>query len=301
MQPFRLAAPVVGLAIVLAACSSGGSPATSAPTTPAAAASSSDAGSGYGRGGSSPAAAASVALAATTLGQVLTGDKGMTLYAFTPDSATTSACTGSCATNWPPLAGAAPTLGAGLQAGDFSTVTRDDGTSQIAFRGHPLYYFKGDTAAGDTKGQGVGGKWFVVGADGSLIGQNAGSAAPSASAAAAGGPSIALASVSLGKVLTGEGGRTLYIFTPDSAGKSACNGDCAASWPPLAAAAAPTLGAGLDAGDFTTIARDDGSKQVAFYGMPLYYFAGDSAAGDTKGQGLGGKWYVVGADGKPIK
>ena len=58
----------------------------------------------------------------------------------------------------------------------------------------------------------------------------------------------------------------------------------------------------LDAGDFGSITRDDtGAKQVTFYGMPLYYVAGDQKAGDTNGQGLFGKWYIVGADGKPIK
>ena len=65
--------------------------------------------------------------------------------------------------------------------------------------------------------------------------------------------------------------------------------------------AVPTVGAGLEAEDFSTITRDDGSKQVAFYGQPLYYFAADAAAGDVKGQGLNDKWYVVGADGTPIK
>ena len=84
-------------------------------------------------------------------------------------------------------------------------------------------------------------------------------------------------------------------------GKSVCNGDCAAAWPPLLGDAAPTLGTGLEAGDFTTITRDDGATQIAFYGMPLYYFAADAAAGDVKGQGLNDKWYVIGADGTPIK
>ena len=57
----------------------------------------------------------------------------------------------------------------------------------------------------------------------------------------------------------------------------------------------------VDAEDFTTITRDDGATQIAFYGMPLYYFAADAAAGDVKGQGLNDKWYVIGADGTPIK
>jgi predicted lipoprotein with Yx(FWY)xxD motif len=125
-------------------------------------------------------------------------------------------------------------------------------------------------------------------------------ASPSASAAA-GGPAVNLGDTSLGSVLVDGAGKTLYIFTADSGGKSVCNGDCATSWPPLLGDAAPTLGTGLEAEDFTTITRDDGATQVAFYGMPLYYFAADAAAGDVKGQGLNDKWYVVGADGTPIK
>ncbi len=99
----------------------------------------------------------------------------------------------------------------------------------------------------------------------------------------------------------GDKGLTLYMFTPDTAKKSACTGDCAASWPPFTSDAAPTLGAGLDAEDFKTITRDDGSKQVTFYGHPLYFFAGDTAAGQSNGQGLGGKWYVLDSEGNPIK
>jgi len=127
-----------------------------------------------------------------------------------------------------------------------------------------------------------------------------GEAAATAAPAAA-GPAVDVGDTSLGKVVVDGKGMTLYIFTPDSGGKSVCNDDCAVKWPPLVAAGAPMLGAGLDAEDFTAITRDDGSSQVAFSGMPLYYFAGDKAAGDVTGQGLGDKWYVVGADGKIVK
>jgi predicted lipoprotein with Yx(FWY)xxD motif len=120
-------------------------------------------------------------------------------------------------------------------------------------------------------------------------------------APAAGGPAVNVGDTSLGKVVVDGKGMTLYIFTPDSGGKSVCNGDCAKAWPPLPGGSAATLGTGLDAEDFTVITRDDGSSQVAFYGMPLYHFAGDKAAGDVNGQGLNDKWYVVGADGKPVK
>jgi predicted lipoprotein with Yx(FWY)xxD motif len=136
----------------------------------------------------------------------------------------------------------------------------------------------------------------------------AASEAPSASTggespAAGGAAAVSLADSKLGKILVDGKGMTLYIFTPDgTGGKSVCTDKCLASWPALASDAAPTLGTGLDAEDFASITRDDtGAKQVTFYGMPLYYFAGDKAAGDTNGQGLNSKWYVIGADGKPIQ
>jgi predicted lipoprotein with Yx(FWY)xxD motif len=133
------------------------------------------------------------------------------------------------------------------------------------------------------------------------------SRAPASSAPASQAPaaaaSVKLADTSLGSVVVdGTSGKTLYVFLADSGGASACYDKCAASWPALLSdGSAPTLGTGLDAADFGTIARTDGTTQVTFYGMPLYFFAGDAAAGDTKGQALNDKWFVVGADGKPIK
>jgi len=126
-------------------------------------------GGGYGSGSGTTAGAPAVNLASTGLGSVLVDGKGMTLYEFTPDTATTSACTGGCATSWPPLAGGTPTVGTGLAAPDFGTLTRADGTTQVTFHGHPLYAFGGDTSAGQTNGQGVGGKWYAVGTDGNPI------------------------------------------------------------------------------------------------------------------------------------
>jgi predicted lipoprotein with Yx(FWY)xxD motif len=113
------------------------------------------------------------------------------------------------------------------------------------------------------------------------------------------GVAVELADTSLGNVLTSDG-LTLYIFTPDNAGPSTCVDDCAAAWPPLTTDGAAAPGAGLDADDFATVARADGSTQVTFYGWPLYTFGGDKAPGDVNGQGIGGKWYVVGADGTAI-
>jgi len=177
MRLVRAAAPLLFAALV-AACS--GAAATSAPSTaPALAAASAAAaaassggkyGSGDSAGGSSPAAATGgIALAKVSLGSVLVGPTGMTLYMFAPDTSTSSACTGNCAAAWPPLTGDLPTLGAGLAASDFSGITRADGTKQVAFHGHPLYYFGGDKAAGDTNGQGLSSKWYVLGSDGNPI------------------------------------------------------------------------------------------------------------------------------------
>ena len=297
MRMIRAAVPLFTLSLVLAACSSGtgATPAASvqAPTPAASEAAPSAA-----------AGAVTVNLVDTPLGKVLADGTGKTLYVFTVDTAGKSNCSGDCLTSWPALASdAVPTLGEGLDAEDFSTIIRDDGSKQVAFYGLPLYYFAGDTAPNQTNGQGVGGKWFVVDAEGKMIGAAA-SAAPSAEASpAAGGVKVDLADNELGNILVGgDDGLTLYVFTADSGGKSNCTGDCLANWPALSSDGAPTLGEGLDAEDFASITReDDGTSQVTFYGQPLYYFAGDTAAGETKGQGLGGKWYVVDAEGKMIK
>jgi predicted lipoprotein with Yx(FWY)xxD motif len=133
-------------------------------------------------------------------------------------------------------------------------------------------------------------------------------AAPSAAApsvepsAAAAGTTIALADSSLGKILVDSKGMTLYMFTPDEAGGlPTCYDDCAKNWPALVADGTPTAGTGLDAAKVVVVDRTDGGKQVKFGTWPLYYFAADKAPGDVNGQGKGDSWYVVGADGAPIK
>jgi predicted lipoprotein with Yx(FWY)xxD motif len=105
-----------------------------------------------------------------------------------------------------------------------------------------------------------------------------------------------------GKILTGEDGKTLYLFTPDSATTSACNTGCIESWPAFTLESDETVKGGDGVtGAFTTFKRQDGAMQVVYAGHPLYYFSGDTAAGDTNGEGLKDKWYLVGADGSAIK
>jgi predicted lipoprotein with Yx(FWY)xxD motif len=131
---------------------------------------------------------------------------------------------------------------------------------------------------------------------------SSGSAAPaSGSTAAAAAPVAAgFATSSLGKILTGADGRTLYAFTNDTNATSTCYSTCAQAWPPVIVGADWTVAPGLDTGIFSTIVRTGGQNQLVVGKWPLYDYAGDSIPGDTAGQGSGGVWYVVGTDGKLI-
>lgn len=112
---------------------------------------------------------------------------------------------------------------------------------------------------------------------------------------------VAVTDSALGEILVDGDGMTLYLFTNDDERKSNCAGSCAQTWPPLLADGEVEAGSGVDEALLTTFDRDDGSKQVAYNGAPLYHYTPDEAAGDTKGQGVGGVWYVVGKDGEAIK
>ncbi len=119
-----------------------------------------------------PSGAASIQVTQnSTLGQILADQNGKTLYLITSDTATKISCTGSCAQTWPPLTTTSgkPSTGTGIDASKLGTITRPEGTTQVTYNGHPLYYYSGDKAAGDTNGQGIGGVWFVVSPSGDPI------------------------------------------------------------------------------------------------------------------------------------
>jgi predicted lipoprotein with Yx(FWY)xxD motif len=100
-----------------------------------------------------------------SLGTVLVSATGNTLYRLTEDSGGKSACTGGCATIWPPLtvpAGTTPVAGTGLAGRQLATITRADGTIQVTYKGMPLYTYSGDKSAGQATGQNVAGVWFAV-------------------------------------------------------------------------------------------------------------------------------------------
>lgn len=89
-------------------------------------------------------------------------------------------------------------------------------------------------------------------------------------------------------VLTNGAGMTLYVFDKDSAAKSACNGECAVKWPPLIAAANEG-----PRGDFSIVTRDDGARQWAHKGKPLYLWFKDQKPGDTTGDGVNNVWHTA--------
>ena len=116
---------------------------------------------------------ATVGVTSANLGKILVDSQGRTLYLFTKDKGTTSACSGACAVNWPPLAASGKaTIGNGAKASLVSTTMRSDGKTQLTYNGHPLYLFKEDTKAGQTNGQGLnafGGLWYAVSPAGSQV------------------------------------------------------------------------------------------------------------------------------------
>jgi predicted lipoprotein with Yx(FWY)xxD motif len=102
-------------------------------------------------------------------------------------------------------------------------------------------------------------------------------------------PPTKTATTSKGRALTDARGMSLYTFDKDSDGKSACNGPCAANWPALKADAGDTAD-----DNYTIVARDDGSRQWAYKGKPLYTFVKDQKAGDISGDGfLNGAWHLA--------
>ncbi len=117
----------------------------------------------------------------------------------------------------------------------------------------------------------------------------------STSSPAPGAVAIKVGSTGKGSVLTDAAGLTLYTWDTDTTpGKSGCNGSCATAWPPVVTteSAAPSAPTGAS-GAFTIITRDDGAKQVAYKGKPLYRFAADTKPGDVTGDGVGGTWHIA--------
>jgi len=162
------AAGLAALALTVSACASSGSSSATSGSTPTAAASSSAQATASSAPSSGAAGGSTVQVRIVGGQQVLTDAGGRTLYWFAPDTPTTSKCTGSCATYWPPVKGPV-TAGSGV-TGTLGTITRPDGSKQATYDGHPLYTYAGDSAPGQNKGNGLnasGGLWYEMTVSGS--------------------------------------------------------------------------------------------------------------------------------------
>lgn len=166
-KPARLAAGAggaVGVALLAAACSSAGSStAASSPSAPAS-----------GTAGSASASGNTViTTGSSSAGTVLTNGSGRAVYLWAKDTGDMSQCTGACMGAWPPVTTTGAVTAAGsAKPSDLGTITRSDGTKQVTYDGHPLYYFAGDTGAGTASGQGsdnFGAKWWLVAPSGSDV------------------------------------------------------------------------------------------------------------------------------------
>jgi predicted lipoprotein with Yx(FWY)xxD motif len=154
------AATVAVLAIIAAGCGGGSQSGTAGP--------------GYAGAGSTPkGAGATVTTARTKLGPTLVDAQGRTLYLFEKDKGTTSSCSGTCASVWPPLTTSAKAVaGGGVTAAELGSTKRADGKTEVTYAGHPLYTYAGDAQPGQLKGQGLdqfGAEWYVLAPSGHKI------------------------------------------------------------------------------------------------------------------------------------
>jgi predicted lipoprotein with Yx(FWY)xxD motif len=212
----------------------------------------------------------------SVLGKILVDAKGKTLYYFANDipSRANSSCYGQCAVIWPVFSSDI-TVSPPLVPSDFSSFTRADGLKQTSFRGWPLYYYQQDPKPGDLNGENVLKVWFVVKPDETVMIAHQGT---------------------VGSFLTDKTGKTLYTFSQDTPGTSACTGACLTKWPAFNSAfvSAPSV---LKPADFSAVTRSDGILQTAYMNRPLYYFADDTTPGEVKGQGFNNAWYVANVSG----
>jgi len=202
--------------------------------------------------------------------------KGMTLYTFEKDETPgKSVCVDECAKAWPPVIAA----GNAQPFGDWSAITRDDGSKQWAHKGKPLYTYTKDTKLGEASGNGAAeGMWRIAAYE------------PAAGVKMPAGVDVHEMLNAGGEAFVSDAGLPLYTFDGDAkAAAPVCVGEACSDWVPVAAAqlAKPI-------GDFSVVRRDDGVVQWAYRGKPLFTFEGDVVPGDVKGDGAdGGKWRVA--------
>lgn len=238
-------------------------------------------------------AASGILVNNTSLGNVLTDEAGRTLYFFANDANGTSTCTGNCLANWPVFYRENPSLGTGLSASDFGTITNADGSKQTTFKTWPLYYYAKDTKAGDVTGENVGNIWFVAKPDYTIMLANTqlkGHDGKSYTSKNVEGTESTIFFVD------GQG-RTLYSFRNDKNNKNnftRADFSNNSVWP-IYETTLGSVPSTLNKGLFGTITVA-GRTQLTYNGWPLYYFGqDDNQRGATKGVSFPspGVWPIV--------
>lgn len=161
---------ILALAAALSGCGSS-TGTTPAATSPVAAGTSGSSAASSAAASSTASAAVDLKTASSSAGSIVVDAKGMSLYFFTKDTkdSGTSACTGSCLVQWPPLTTASGSPAAEGVTGKLGTISTPDGKKQVTLNGMPLYYFAKDAKPGDILGQGVGGVWYLSDPSGAMI------------------------------------------------------------------------------------------------------------------------------------
>jgi predicted lipoprotein with Yx(FWY)xxD motif len=170
--PVKLGVPLAA-ALMVAACSSGGGSTPSATAAGAASGSAPASAAASSAAGSTSTTGTVITTRSGSAGSFLTSSAGRAIYLWVKDPMNKSLCSGACAGAWPPVTATGTVTASGSAvASDLGTITRSDGTKQVTYDGHPLYYFVGDSGPGSDSGQGsngFGAKWWLVAPSGSAI------------------------------------------------------------------------------------------------------------------------------------
>lgn len=216
-----------------------------------------------------------------SLGSILVdSENGRSLYFFSKDTQDNSQCMNGCLDSWPIFYEESIEVGEGLNADDFGTITRADGSKQTTYKNWPLYYFANDTNAGETNGNGIGSVWFIAKPDYSVMYANA--------QLVGNDGNHYLGDYTLGDGTTNYivsiAGRTMYTFRNDT--RNTNNFTLAdfsnnAAWP-IVEITLDKIPSILSTADFGTV-DVFGRTQLTYKGWPLYYFGQDTERGDNKG------------------
>ena len=221
---------------------------------------------------------ASVTDASDVLTKMRIDKTGYTLYTFDKDPINDSACAGDCINIWPPLLADA----GAVAMPPLSIINATNGNIQWTYKGKPLYFFKNDAAAGDVNGDEVKSIWHTATQEPAI--QRTTESGRFLSATGMVNVSALVDTVTA----IDKDGFSLYVFDNDTMGVSNCVEACLDTWPAFVPSDED-----VEIGEFTIITRDDGIKQWAYQGMPIYFFKNDLVRGDINGDGVKDIWHLV--------